>query len=422
MGRAAVAALALGLAALLASCGGGADRTKANVRFVNASDYASLDLKVASVRRFAAVGFGASPGYVEVDPDATDSQITVADASSPLVSLTPSLTRKLHYTVLAWGQQGRLKSTVLDEDATAPDAGKARLRILNAAPDAGALDVYLTGANDTLSAAVPLASAAAVGTLGSFLSVDSGTWRLRLTGAGTSSDLRLDVSGMVLDSKGVYTLVLTPASGGVMAQALLIPQQATVAVQALAHARVRVAAAIGGGGAVQATLGSTTLLAETASPAVGAYVVVPSGEQLLSVTAGGAALASTRINLPAGAERTLLVHSAGGTPQAGWLEDDNRRPSSSTLAKLRLVNAIPSNTASLSMTVDALPLASAVAPGAASGAAELSPGTTLDIAATPAGAATAIFRADDQTLLADGIYTLFIWGGTAPTGTLRKDR
>jgi hypothetical protein len=284
------------------------------------------------------------------------------------------------------------------------------------------MDVYLTGATDALSAAVPIASATAVGTLGSFLTVDSGTWRLRLTGAGTASDLRLDVGGLVLDSKGVYTLVLAPASGGVMAQALLIPQQATVAVQALAHARVRVAAALGGGGAVQATLGGTTLLGETASPAVGAYVVVPSGEQLLAVTAGGAALASTTVNLPAGGERTLLVHSAGGTAQASWLTDDNRRPSSSTLAKLRLVNAIPTNTASLSMTVDALPLASAVAPGAASAAAELSPGTTLAIAATPAGAATAIFRAEDQTLVADAVYTLFIWGGTAPTGTLRKDR
>ena len=52
--------VALALAtALLVACGGGADRTKAQVRVVNASSgYTGLDLRVDNELRQGAVGYG----------------------------------------------------------------------------------------------------------------------------------------------------------------------------------------------------------------------------------------------------------------------------------------------------------------------------------------------------------------------------
>ena len=48
---------------LLLGCGGGADRTKANLRFVNASTgYPSLDLVIDDSLRFGAVAYGQGPG------------------------------------------------------------------------------------------------------------------------------------------------------------------------------------------------------------------------------------------------------------------------------------------------------------------------------------------------------------------------
>ena len=135
--------LAVAMAAtLLLGCGGGADRTKANVRFVNASTgYPSLDLVIDDSLRFGAVAYGQGPDYTEVDPQRTASRVSVAGSSTPLVALTPALAKQDRFTLVAYGRAGALKTVLLDDNRGEPDAGKALVRVLNAAPDAGSLDV-----------------------------------------------------------------------------------------------------------------------------------------------------------------------------------------------------------------------------------------------------------------------------------------
>ena len=80
----------------LAACGGGADRSKANVRFVNASSgYAALDARVDDERRFASVAYGQGEAYLELDPDADaiDTDVTRPGSTTPLVSLTPAVSK-----------------------------------------------------------------------------------------------------------------------------------------------------------------------------------------------------------------------------------------------------------------------------------------------------------------------------------------
>lgn len=420
--RVALALLMLGVSAGLLACGGGADRTKANLRFVNASVYASLDLRIDDSLRFGAVSYGAGQAYQEVDPDDTRSRVTVAGSTTALVSLTPALSRKKHYSLVAWGREGELKTVLLEDDQAEPDSGKASLRVLNASADAGALDVFLTAENDALSGAVALSSGAAAGSLGSFGTVDSGTWRLRVTGAGDRSDLRLDIRGLTLASKGVYTLLLTPSSGGVLVQALLLAQQGTIVARAVEHARVRVVAALPQGGPVSATLGTQTLLAATASPAVSAYQLVPAASASLVVTADGALLASTGVSLAAGSEHTLLVHAGAGTAAASWIAENNARPVSSSNVKLRLVNGLATSTESLSLTASGLPVASAVLPGTASAGTEVASSAAAELSVRAAGAAQALYTNTDPKLAANGVYTVFVLGDSAPTVLLRADR
>jgi hypothetical protein len=415
-------ALALVLLPAWVGCGGGPDRTKANLRFVNASAYAALDLRVGDSLRFGAVAYGTAPAYQEIDPDKTASSISRAGSATPLVSLTPTLTRKNHYTLLAWGTQGQLKTVLLDEDAAAPASGKAKLRVVNAAADAGAVDIYLGAESDNLLDAVALKSAAAVGALGEFATVNSGVWRLRVTAAGTKADLRLDVGALELASGATYTLVLTPAAGGVLVDGLLLQQQGALTAKPVTHARVRVVGALPGGGAVSAALGRTTLMAATASPAISSYVVVPAGDQTLVVSAGDLRLPETTVHLAAGSESTLLVHDATGVPAASWIVDDNRRPSAASSSKLRLVNGLAASGAALSLTVDAQPVASGIVPGTGSAAAEVASGSQVSLTVSAPGVGTPIFSASDQALLADGVYTLFVLGGPTPAGILRRDR
>jgi Domain of unknown function (DUF4397) len=416
----AVAATAL----MLAGCGGGADRSKANVRFVNASSgYAALDVLVDDVRKFASVAYGQGEAYLELDPDEIDTDVTRPGSTTPLVSLTPAVSKRDYYTLLAWGAGGALKVTQLDDNADEPDGGKTSLRVFNAATDAGSLDVFLTADTDPLADAVALQSGATVGTTTSFATLNAGTWRLRVTGAGAKSDLRLDVGGLVLGSQQIVTIVLTPGSGGVLVNALVLVQEGTITAKANTQARVRVAAGVPDSGAVTALVAGQTLMDGVGAPAIGAYTRVPAGDQLVNVSVSGTALASSTVTLEAGSDHTLLVHSPAGTPVVSWIADDNRLPVTSGKAKLRLVHSMAGNTGAMSLTADGLPVAGGVAAGAASSYAEVTPGTTVALIATAAGLASPVYSAVDRALVSGGVYTVFVLGGPSPaTGLLRQDR
>jgi Domain of unknown function (DUF4397) len=413
-----MAALAATVALLLAGCGGGTDRTKAQVRLVNASNgYAQLDLRVDDEAVQSGVSYGNNASYAEAKPGKS-STIFASGGATALLTFTPSTSERKYYTVLAYGAAGSLKQLLLDDNQGEPDSNRSLLRVVNAAPDAGAVDVYVTGSSDTLLASVPVQSAAAVDSVGSFLTINSGTWRLRVTAAGSKTDLRLDIPSVVLGSKSVVTLVITPGSGGVLTQALLLSQQGGIGNLAATLARVRVASGLTD---TSVRLGDTDLLAAGNSAAVSAYSVLGAGNQTLVVTVGGAPLASSVKALSAGADYTLLIHGTAASPQVIWIGDDNTRPSDTAQAKVRLVNGVSGAAGNVSMTVDGLPVASGVAAGGNS-AYQLQPASiTADIVVAAPG--TTLYSVIDQTFLAASNYTVFVLGpSSAATGVLRKDR
>ena len=412
-------------ALLLAACGGDDnDRTKAKLRLVNASDaYAALDLRVEDELRLGNVSYGTSDSYVEVDPGEADSKITRSGSTTALLSFTPAVERDKHYTVLAYGAEGALRQLLVDDNVGEPDSGRALLRVVNASPDAGKLDIYLTGADEPLSSAVPVQADAEYGVTNGLLTVDSASWRLRVTAAGSKTDLRLDLATLVLDSKQIATLVLTPARGGVLMNALLLTQKGGIARQDTALARVRVAAGVTDSGAVSATVGGNVLMASVGSPAVGLYSLLPAGTQPVALAVNGTPLAADAVSLVAGADYTLLVRGSAAAPLSGWIEDDNHRPANSGQARLRLVNGMADLATPLSMTADFVPVADGVGPGVASGYASLDATLTAQLSVTAAGLASPLFSAVDQPLVAGAVYTVFVVGApTAAVGILRKDR
>lgn len=426
MNRKATLALA---AWLLAACGGGGeDPSHAQLRLVNASfGYAQLELQVDDQVRQSQVAYGAAEGYIEVDPDKTKVTIGSGASAMPLVSFTPELSKKKHYTLLAYGPAGALRHALLDDNAGAPDTGRTLLRVLNAAADAGPLDVYLTGASESADNAVAVQSALTYGGAANASVVNSGTWRLQVSAAGARKDVRLDLPALVLPSRGVYTLVLTPAAGGVLVNALVLAQQGGITRRDVLHARVRLAAAVTNSTVVDAQVGSTTLAAAVGSPALGDYQRVPAGASALVVRLNGQALPASDVTLAAGRDYTLMVHGLPAAPRATWLDDDNRLPSDSTRVKLRLVNGLADTNAPLAMTLDVRPIASNVAQGTASAYAlvdSTSGGNTdgkLSITAT--GVGTPIFTATDLALRANANYSVFLMGPqAAPVGVVRRDR
>lgn len=411
----------------LAGCGGGEETTQPQLRLVNASvDYPRLDLRVAGRVRQSGVGFGQTAAYVGVDRDDTRTELLASGSSSPLVTLEPALARRQHYTVLAHGSAGALRQLLLDDEVAEPAEGRAVLRVINAAPDAGALDVFLTGATDALSTAVPVVEDAGYGTVGALLTVNAVAWRVRVTGANSSSDLRLDLTDVVLGSRQVVTLVLAPSAGGVLVQALWLVQRGDVLVRAGALARVRLASMAGDGATVNASIGGVSLGSAAAAGTLGSYRLVASGAAVVaSVSAGGQALVTPAQALDTGRDYTLLVHGQGGAYAASWLADTNRLAAAGQ-ARVRVVHAVAGLDAPLVLSVDLSAVGAEVNRGQASSyeavAATEGSGTVTLSVSVPGRAGTLVTLSAVQ-LLSTGVYTVFV-GGTAsvPTAVVRRDR
>jgi hypothetical protein len=412
---------------LLAACGGQVEEDVddvARVRLLNATTaYPSLDLLVADTPRNTGVGAGLVGAYASLKPGTFTTAVSTTGSASTLATASRALAEGRAYTVVAYGALGDVTTAMLDDNAGAAASGQARLAVLNAAPDTGPVDVYLTAAGDSLDAAAPVASGVAVGTAAGHATVNAGTYRLRITAAGDKSQLRFDAPGLVLGSTQVATLVVTATAGSVLGQALLLTQQGNASAVANTLARVRLVAAVAGNGRVSATLRGTAVMTAGTSPTIGGYVGVPAGTSTLSLTVNGQPISVQNVSLAAGTDTTLLLWGDPATPQLAAVADDHRLPvTGSTQARLRLVQAVNGLVSGLTLTADAVPIANDVPAGGGSPYAAVAGGVTQRLVVSSPLVATPL-HASDQVLAARGVYTLFVIGDMpSPLVTLRRER
>jgi hypothetical protein len=327
---------------------------------------------------------------------------------------------------VGYGSNGNFAALKIGEDVTDADSGDTKVALLNVA-ESGALDVYLTDDDISLDDATPTFSAVAEGSAAASTTIDSGTYRLRVTGSGDTSDLRLDVASITLDSTKVASIILTGTPSGVLVNAILLPQQGSVTAFDNTKARVRAAVAVANGALATVGIGGTTLLTSQPVNVINSkYTQIEAGSSLaVNLTVGGSAVSVANQSLTAGADYTLLVYTdANSSTQTSLFTDDNHLPSSSSLTKIRLLNGMSGLGTAVTLSVDNSPVAEGVALGTASSYAEVDSGSDIQLDVTETNTAANLLTRTDVTLLSSGVYTLFMSGGgtSAVTNTLRKDR
>lgn len=419
------------LAALsLSGCDSGGGKERAQIRLLNASPgYTSLDLYAngedddTDQQRLAAVAYDAVSGYTELESGTYNVKFKRAGVSSTLLTLSgKQLADDTHNTFIAFGSTGHFSAVQVSDDVTAPDSGLVKVQLLNAS-EAGTLDIYLTESSVSLDDATPVFSSVTAGGTGALTTIDSGDYRLRVTGGSDSDDLRLDVPNITLDSRAVVTFVLTATEGGVLVNVLMVPQQGSVTKFANTKARVRGAVGIANGTQVTLRVGNAGLLNNNAVGVVGAYAQVDAGSAAVALGVNGVGVTVPNQTLTAGGEYTLLVWSNADGTQTTLISDDNRLPSSTAKAKVRVMNGLSALNVPVTMFVNFFPQAENIPLGQASAFAEVDDGTDYQLDVSNADTADPLLTKTEVTLQASSVYTLFMSssGGTV-SGTLRKDR
>jgi hypothetical protein len=294
------------------------------------------------------------------------------------------------------------------------------LQVLYAASDAGDLDIYLTLPDERLEDVAPTVAAAEAGTPSEYVEINRGSYRLRATEAGNKSELRLDVPVLTLGDRQIATLIVTPSSGGVLVNALLIDRGDAPVSLPNTNARVRAVIGVGGNPSASVVLAGNQLFAGTR---VGAYQLVPTGNYTPVILVNGIAVASAGISLLPGTDRTLLVYGPAAAPLVSVLNDDNRLPAQATQTNVRLVHGVDGRGEGLTLLSTAGELARNVPSGTASAYGTRASGTALSLDVTSPASLDPISEFDNVTLDANGVYSVFVLGDRgAEVGILRKDR
>ncbi|MDP8983798.1 MAG: DUF4397 domain-containing protein [Pseudomonadota bacterium] len=426
--------ITLSLVSLLLNGCFGSSKGNANIRILNTSiDYSSVDLWLdngdSNSRQIAGATSGTLGSYKGVGANSYTVEFTSNNVQSSLKSVKEKLSKNTHRTYVAYGNTGKFGTLEILEDQDKPSSSYTKVQLVDAAPDAGSVDVYLTDPSVAINNASPTFSSVSGGSIASagFTTISSGTYRIRVTAAGSQTDIRLDsVTGITFSSEEILSVIITGTSGGVLVNGAVLPQQGSLTVISNPYARVRAAAAIPSGQNLSATLGGTNLLGSAAANTVSNYVLVSAGAQTLNLVLTGTTLPTSTQTLTAGDDYTVLV--SNGSAVTGTtttlIADDNRYPSTSTYAKVKLVNAMSGGAGDpVSLNVNYTPVASAIALSQASPSVEVTAGTNTEIDTVDATTSTTLFTNTTATLNGSGVYSLFMFGSaTAPIGALRINR
>lgn len=219
-----------GLAAVLPACGGGGPDDEATLRAVNATlDVASIDVRFYDWLFAGAVAYGGgASSYARGNlwPVGLSGPFEVRRAGSPSILLRDTKTLPAGGTaslVVMGSLAAGLGLRVVDEDTARPGAASARLRLLHAWPLVGAVDAFITAADQTLVGRTPDHRLGAYAELSAFADVIGGG-RLRITPAGRTDLVLFDSPSTGVAASQVATLVVSPAPGAARVAVAVLPQ------------------------------------------------------------------------------------------------------------------------------------------------------------------------------------------------------
>ena len=409
----------------LSGCDSTATGGDAYVRVVNASmDYASVDLYLDDKLKIASTGYESASSYLKVDSDTYDVEFRRSGASGALGSYNTDLQGDERLTWLVLGPSGSFQVIAIDESRDPADKDESLLRVVNAASDAGSVDVYLTDATTNLADVSPDYAAVATDQLAGegLVRLDAGTWRLRVTAAGSKTDVRIDRPDLVLASKGVYTLVVTGTTGGVLTDTMLLKQNGPVTVLPTTQARVRAVVGLDGGTTTNISVDGTALVSAATIPVLGTYRVVDAGPADVTMSVDGSDVAVADLTLAAGADYTLVYTGTPASVTQTSVLDVNRLPTSGSF-KVRLINAMSALAEPISMSVNFLPAADSVALGSVALSDEIDAVSNGRLDVTRVSTSSTLYSLTSLSLESRAVYTQVMFGSAAAsTGALRKDR
>lgn len=149
------------------------------------------------------IAFPASSGYISIIPDSNYIQFQTASSLVYLNTTTPAINHLLlradsSYSVFLTGSTSNYTFLKINDVLTNPANTRAKIRFVNAATDAGALDVTINGTNIYQNINYKSVS--------TFVEVPAGTYEFKAMKTGVTGTSLATLSNQVLADGKIYTI------------------------------------------------------------------------------------------------------------------------------------------------------------------------------------------------------------------------
>jgi Domain of unknown function (DUF4397) len=428
--------------ALLAGCSSSDDDPPdtADVRFIHASpDAPSVNVEGQSSTLVAGLAYKSASPFRAFDVGTLNVRVDGIVPGGTATVIGPvdlTLAADTSYSVIALGEVAAIDALVIADPATMVAAGQVRAHVVHAAPNAPAVDVYVTAPGADLTQSAPLGSFAFGEDLGP-VDVAAGDYEIRVTLPANPASVVFD-SGTVSLPAGadlLITAVENTGPGAAPVSLVVADGEGSFEIlDAATPAALRVIHASPDAPSVDVIVNddfANPVLAGVPFPAFSDYLEVPAGTYNVKVTPAGnpgVIVIDADLDLEAGSASSVYASGLLASIAPYVLADDDR--SIATEAKVRIVHMAPSaGLVDLYVTAPGADI-STLAPTfagvdfkAETGYVAL-PGGNYEVTVTVAGTKTAAIGPAAVTFSDGGVYTAAARdapGGGAPFGLILLD-
>lgn len=178
----------LTLATLLCvGCGSGNSKTQVRALQASPDETTTLNVLLDSTTLFTGIALGTPTSYSSVASGAHQLVVEPSNSSTAAINQAITLSTGTNYTLITAGYAASLVPMLLTDDTTTPSSGDFNIRIVNAAVEAGSVDIYILppgSADPSTGTVAPTISGLTFTSSSSYQSLTAGTYEIVVSPAG----------------------------------------------------------------------------------------------------------------------------------------------------------------------------------------------------------------------------------------------
>jgi hypothetical protein len=176
-------------------------------------DESSVDVLMDSKSVASNVAYATATGYLTVGSGSRHLQVEPSGASNFIIDETLNLSANADSTVLVTNLAPNIAPLNLADDNSAPASGNFKIRLVNAAPNMGAVDVYVVAPGTDLTTVQPTVSNLASVAASGYTGLTAGTYEVFFTVPGGISAF-VDTGPIAFSAGQVRTMVALDGQAG----------------------------------------------------------------------------------------------------------------------------------------------------------------------------------------------------------------